>query len=455
MHYDEVANYAMKCRLYPSPAQKQAIDDALTAVRVFHNCLVYDMFFNGVNLTEKKRKAKDSTEVDGVVHFPDWKAALSRAYKDKLIEEHPIIKKCPQAAITTNVGLKADLVKEFGKSPIEYQKPRFYNELHPRLSYTYQETLSKIQPGDNPNVFRITLAMIGCMKVRGWNQKLRFDNEDTNFLQWAVQNPKENITVTVSKDLVGDYYIVFKVKKCLKPFAPVNDHQVGIDVGIKDIVICSDGQHYKNKKFKQAEKRHQRRMNRKLSRRWGPSNEVYREARKQNRAIRKRMLNQPEAYAGQPIPEPIAPSKRYVKTRIQHAKLNRAINRKRSDWNHTISNQIVSQNQTIAVETLNITGMVRNKHLSYSLTDAAFGSTLLYIKYKADWHGRTVISIDKWTPSSKRCSVCGYIYDHRDAYHLRPWSLAIRNWTCPVCSTSHDRDLNAAKNILYYAINAN
>lgn len=451
MQYDIVKNYAMKCRLYPTATQKRAIDDALTAVRVFHNCLVYDMWNKGVNLREVPKKDKDGKVVEGeFIHFPDLRAALTKPYKDRLIAEHPVIEKCPQAALTTNVGLKADLTKEFGKKPVEYQKPTFYTELHPRRSYSYQEPLSKIEWGENDKVFHINLSLIGKVKLRGWNQKLRFGDESTNFLQWAVQNPSTKITVVVSKDVVGDYFLVFKIKECLKPFPRPTEKQIGIDVGIADIAICSDGRKYENRKFKKQEKRHQRLLNRKLSRRWGPSNEVYRAERKKNRMERKRYLDNPESFSG-PEPPPIQPSKQYLRTKKRHAQLNRKIARKRDLWNHEISRQLVEDNSVIAVETLNISGMVRNRHLSYALTDAGFGTLLQFIKYKAEWHCRTVLTIDQWTPSSKRCSACGYIYDHTDQYHLKPWNLAIRKWTCPVCGCGHDRDINAAENILFYA----
>lgn len=451
MHYDQVKNYAMKCRLYPTVAQKQAIDDALTAVRVFHNCLVYDMWNNGVNLREGSKKSKNGE----TVHFPDLKAALSKEYKDKLIAEHPIISKCPQAALTTNVGLKEDLKKEFGKNPIEFQKPTYYTELHPRRSYCYQEPLSKIEQGENNKVFRFNLSLIGKVKVRGWNQKLRFENENTDFLQWASQNPATKITVVVSKDTVGDYFLVFKIKECLKPFPQPSDKQIGIDVGISDIAVCSDGRKFENKKFKKQEKRHQKLLNRKLSRRWGPSNEEYRKERKKNKAERKKFFETPELFRETAPPPPIQPSKQYLRIKKRHAQLNRKISRKRDLWNHEISRQLVACSGTIAVETLNITGMTHNKHLSYALTDAAFGTLLQYIKYKAEWHHRNVVTIDQWKPSSKRCSGCGYIYDHSDQYQLKPWTLAIRNWTCPVCGTRHDRDINAARNILYFAHNQN
>ena len=85
LHYDTVQNYAMKCRLYPTKAQRQAIDDALRGLAVFHNCLVYDMWHNGKNVTEKQKKAKDGIESDEKVHFPNIRAAVTKEYKDQLL----------------------------------------------------------------------------------------------------------------------------------------------------------------------------------------------------------------------------------------------------------------------------------------------------------------------------------------------------------------------------------
>ena len=297
----------------------------------------------------------------------------------------------------------------------------------------------------------INLAKIGSVKVRGWNRKLRFDDENTDFLKWAVSNQKTKITVIVSKDEVGDYFIVFKIPKCLKPFPVATSGRVGIDVGVKDIAVLSSGQKYENRKYKKKEKRHQKLLNRKMSRRWGPANEEYRAARKKNGLARKAFFDAP--IPNQKPPSQIHPSHGYMKARMQHAKLNRKIARKREFYNHVISRDIVEKNGFIAVETLTITNMVRNKRLAYALTDAAFGNLLSFIRYKAKWHKRIVQSVNKWTPSSKRCSNCGYIYNSHDDYGMKPWSLSIRNWTCPCCKTRHDRDINAAKNILYYVEN--
>ncbi len=449
MHYDLVQNYAMKCRLYPTKTQAQAIDDALHGIQVFHNCLVYDIWHNQLHTRTHPKKNQDGSVSTEVVHFPDISAALKADYKNKLIVDHPIIAKCPQAALTTNVGLKADLTKKFGKIPIEYQKPRYYNDDHPRRSYTYQESTSKIRSTENPNVFRINLAIIGNVKVRGWNQKLRFGNESTDFLKWAQTAPKTSITVTIKKDAVGDYFIVFKLKECLKPFPKSTKVQTGVDVGIKDIAICADGYKAENKKFKQQEKRHQRLLNRRLSRRWDASNENYRKVHNKIKSERRDFYNHPSD--NQKPPAFIKPSNRYLKTRIKHARLNRKIARKRDLWNHEVSRKIVKSYGFIGIESLNISGMVRNKYLSFALNDAAFGTLLTNIQYKSSWHGRTVSEIGRWTPSSKRCSSCGYLYNSNDQYHLKPWTLTIREWDCPVCNTHHDRDINAAKNILYYA----
>ena len=162
---------------------------------------------------------------------------------------------------------------------------------------------------------------------------------------------------------------------------------------------------------------------RKLSRRFGWANEKFREARKKNPDLQ--------------------PSKSYEKTRILHAKIERKIARQRDNWNNHITYNIIKDHDAIGVESLNVKGMFRNRHLSYALSDAAMGDILQKLKYKSDWHGKEILAIDKWTPSSKRCSHCGCIKNDL--------KLSDREWTCRSCRKHHDRDINAAKNILYYA----
>ncbi len=140
----------------------------------------------------------------------------------------------------------------------------------------------------------------------------------------------------------------------------------------------------------------------------------------------------------------ITPSNGSERTKQKIAKLQRKTTRRKENYNNTITKRIVDSSSFIGVETLNITGMFRNKHLAYALSDASMGQILEMIKYKSAWYGRKVQAIDQYTASSKRCHCCGHI-EH-------DFSLSITRWTCPQCGVVHDRDINAAKNILYYAL---
>lgn len=428
MNYDLIPAYTMKCRLYVNKTQKELIDKALAGIRVFYNCTLWEMFNNKECTTEKTKKSKDGPETGEVVHFPNLKKAQTADWKNRLAKEHPIIESVPSGAILGNNGcVHADMAKSLGKLPIEYQKPIFYSARHPRTSYTYQEACGKIEASDNQNVLYITLNKIGRCKIRGWNQKIRFDEAGTvNFSEYCKQDKKKKLTITVSVDNCGDHWICFKLLNVYKPMKKGNGQAVGVDVGIKDIAILSDGTKYENKKFKRLVKRKKKLLNRKMSRRQGWANEEFREAHKKN-------------------PE-LEVSKGYEKAKLAHAKLERKTMRQRSYRNHKITREIVEQHDAVAVESLNIKGMFRNKHLAYALSDAAMGEILSELKYKADWHGREIREIGRWTPSSKRCSNCGAI--------KKDLKLSDREWTCRACRKHHDRDINAAINILYYAYNA-
>lgn len=428
MNYDLIPAYTMKCRLYVNKTQKELIDKALAGIRVFYNCTLWEMFNTHECTTEKQKKTKGGEQTTEVVHFPNLKKAQTADWKNRLAKEHPIIESVPSGAILGNNGcVHADMAKSLGKLPIEYQKPIFYSARHPRTSYTYQETCGKIEASDNQNVLYITLNKIGRCKIRGWNRQIRFDEAGTvNFAEYCKTDKKKLLTITVSVDNCGDHWICFKLLNVYKPMKKGNGQAVGVDVGIKDIAILSDGTKYENKKFKRLVKRKKRLLNRKMSRRQGWANEEFREAHKKN-------------------PE-LEVSKGYEKAKLAHAKLERKTMRQRSYRNHKITREIVEQHDAVAVESLNIKGMFRNKHLAYALSDAAMGEILSELKYKANWHGREIREIGRWTPSSKRCSNCGAI--------KKDLKLSDREWTCRACRKHHDRDINAAINILYYAYNA-
>ena len=425
MKLDLVDAYTMKCRLYANESQKELIQKALAGVRVYYNCTLFEMFTNFSCTKEKEKKTKDGEQTGEIVHFPDLKLAQSKEWKAKLMSEHPIIESAPAGALMgKNSCIGADMKKSLGKLPVEYQKPVYYSNKHPRMSYTYQETCSKIERSENHNVFYITLNKIGRCKVRGWNDSIRFDEDGAlDFLDYCEIDKKKQLTVTISVDRCGDHYICFKLQNVYKPMAHIIGREIGVDVGITNSIVLSDGKVYENKRFKKAEKRNLRRLERKLARQQGWANEEFRAAHKAN-------------------PE-IVPSTGYEKTRLKHARLTRKIERRRANWNHKITRKIVEESGRIGIETLDVMKMFKNKYVAESIADAAIGSIIENIKYKAAWHGREVIAVDKWFPSTKRCSSCGHINEN-----LKLWP---RTWRCPFCKDQHDIDVNAAKNIMYAA----
>jgi putative transposase len=184
--------------------------------------------------------------------------------------------------------------------------------------------------------------------------------------------------------------------------APVRK-SIGLDVGITSLIATSNGDKITNPKhFKQLRKK-LRRVQKALSRKQKGSNNRH-------------------------------------KARLQVAKIHAQITDARKDFLHKLTTQLVRENQTIVVEDLAIKNMVKNHKLSGAISDASWGELIRQLTYKCEWYGRELIKIDRWFPSSKRCGNCGHIVDKLP--------LNIREWECPKCGANHDRDINAAHNIL-------
>lgn len=183
---------------------------------------------------------------------------------------------------------------------------------------------------------------------------------------------------------------------------PVGENEMlGIDAGVRDLMIRSDGVKVPNNKYLEKAERKLRREQRKLSR------------RKKDSANWKKQKR---------------------KVALVHEK----VANQRRDTIHKATTQAVRESQVIAVEDLNVKGMVKNKRLAKSVSDASMSEMLRQLQYKCDWYGRTLVKIDRWFPSSKTCGNCGHVF----------YGLGSRSeWTCPECGAHHDRDINAAKNI--------
>lgn len=209
-------------------------------------------------------------------------------------------------------------------------------------------------------------------------------------------------SVTVSRDKVGRYFISILVEEDIEPLPPVAQ-EIGLDVGLKSFVVLSTGEAIANPKY------------------------YVRDEKKLARAQRKHAKKQKG-------------SKNREKARQRVAKIHARIADRRRDYQQQLSTRIIRENQTICVESLNIKGMVKNHKLAKAISDVGWGGFLRQLEYKAKWYGRTLIKIDRWYPSSKTCSACGNILDSL--------TLDVREWVCSACGTCHDRDHNAARNIL-------
>ncbi len=209
-------------------------------------------------------------------------------------------------------------------------------------------------------------------------------------------------SVTVSKDTAHRYFVSILVEEDIQHLPAVNK-QVGLDLGLVSMVILSTGETVGNPKFFSKDEK-------KL-------------AQAQRRHAKKKKG-----------------SKNRDKARLKVARLHARIGERRRDYQHKLSTRIIRENQVVCIESLQVKMMVKNHCLAKSISDVGWGELVRQLEYKAQWYGRTLVKIDKWYPSSKRCFDCGHILDSL--------TLDIRFWTCPECGIAHERDLNAAHNIL-------
>lgn len=224
-------------------------------------------------------------------------------------------------------------------------------------------------------------------------------------IRWSRQLPKgcEPSTITVKLDAAGRWFVSLLVDDItIQPF-PVAMQSVGIDLGITSLLALSTGEKVSNPKHFNRLRKKLKRVQKALSRKVKGSN------------------NRENA-------------------RLKVAKVHAAISDSRQDFLHKLTTRLVRENQTIAVEDLAVRNMVKNHKLARSISDASWGELVRQLTYKAAWYGRNLVKIDRWFPSSKRCGNCGHIVDKLP--------LNIREWTCSSCGAIHDRDLNAANNIL-------
>ena len=365
---------AYKFRIYPTEEQEIFFAKTFGCVRKVYNLMLND-----------RKKAYEEVKND-----PSKKMIFPTPAKYK--KEFPFLKEVDSLALA-NAQLHLDKAYKnfFRDKSVGF--PRFKSKKNPVQSYTTNN--------QNGTVALIDSKFIKVPKLKSL-VRIKLHRQPKGMIKSA----------TISRHASGKYYISLLCKEEISEL-PKTNSAIGIDLGITDFAILSDGQKIDNHKFTSKMEKKLKREQRKLSRR---------ALLAKNKGI------------------PLSEAKNYQKQKRKVARLHEKVMNQRTDFLNKLSTEIIKNHDIICIEDLNVKGMLRNHKLARSISDVSWSSFVAKLQYKADWYGREIIKVDTWFPSSQICSECG----HKDGKK----SLDIREWTCPICHTHHDRDINASINIL-------
>ena len=362
-----VITKGIEIRLYPTKAQANMINKNIGAARVAYNAMLY-----------RKKKHYEATQKSLNVKPVD------------LYDEFPWMKEVDSRAITSAyMDLNSAYNNWFNslkkKTKQVFKVPKFKKKEH---KGSYRNTS---MPSEPKRLFRNDKIFIPMLKLTN------FRNNDLD-----ISSIKKIRNLTVKRSNSGKYYCSICCDCEILEYEHIGE-VIGIDLGIKDLVIDSNGNKYNNPKY---------------------LNKVEKKIKHLNKLYSKKTKG----------------SKNQEKARLKLAIAHEKLCNKRKDNLHKLTTKLIKENDVICIENLNVKGMTKNHKLAKAIQDASFGTLVFMLKYKAQWHNRKIIAIGRFYPSSKLCSNCG----HR----LKYMGLEIRNWTCPKCGTKHDRDVNAAINIM-------
>ena len=365
---------AYKFRIYPTEEQEIFFAKTFGCVRKVYNLMLND---------RKKAYEEVKNDTSKKMTFP-----TPAKYK----KEFPFLKEVDSLALA-NAQLHLDKAYKnfFRDKSVGF--PRFKSKKNPVQSYTTNN--------QNGTVALIDSKFIKVPKLKSL-VRIKLHRQPKGMIKSA----------TISRHASGKYYISLLCKEEINEL-PKTNSAIGIDLGITDFAILSDGQKIDNHKFTSKMEKKLKREQRKLSRR---------ALLAKNKGI------------------PLSEAKNYQKQKRKVARLHEKVMNQRTDFLNKLSTEIIKNHDIICIEDLNVKGMLRNHKLARSISDVSWSSFVAKLQYKADWYGREIIKVDTWFPSSQICSECG----HKDGKK----SLDIREWTCPICHTHHDRDINASINIL-------
>ncbi|WP_201574697.1 IS200/IS605 family element RNA-guided endonuclease TnpB [Psychrobacter sp. H8-1] len=221
-------------------------------------------------------------------------------------------------------------------------------------------------------------------------------------------------SATISRTPSGKYHISLLVETVIDEL-PKTKSNIGIDLGLTDFIVLSDGTKVANPKFL---------------------------AKLQAQLTREQKILAKRREVAKAANRKLSDSRNYQKQRIKVAKVYERITNCRKDFLHKLSFNLIKNHDVIAVEDLNVKGMVKNKKLAKAIADSSWSAFTTMLAYKADWYGKTLVKIDRWYPSSKTCSGCAHVLTKAEL------PLQVKTWNCPSCLQDNDRDINASINIL-------
>ena len=330
-------------------------------------------------------------------HFPSQNERMKHLVPLK--EKHAFLKEVDSKALQQSVRNFNFALDNFFKNRNHFGFPKFKSKHNLKQSYRTP------YDGGNADILddkHIKLPKLGSVKTK------HFD----------MPEAYKMFNITVEKTPAGKYYAAICVETEVQPL-PKTGKQAGFDLGLTDLLIGSDGTRFERPKFNYLNKDKLAKGQRKLS--------------KMRTKLERAKLNLDEC-------------KNYQKQKHRVAKLHEHIANCAKDFNHKLSRKLVEDYDFLAFEDLNVKGMKKNHYLAYSIADVRWSQLLNFIQYKCNWYGKEFKQIDRFYASSKICSCCGAY--HKDIVN----SLSVREWVCPDCGTHHDRDVNAARNILSQAL---